>query len=71
MKEFRFNIFGAHIAITGAPGAWRAFILGAEGKRRLADFVVPDEGLAPAQIASMACRDGRGSGLKMVMPFIR
>lgn len=43
MKEFRFHIFGAHIAITGAPGAWRAFILGAEGKRRPAEFVVPDD----------------------------
>ncbi len=43
MKELKFNIFGAHIAITGSPGAWRAFYLGAEGKRRPADFVVPDD----------------------------
>jgi len=41
VKELRFNIFGAHIAITGSPGAWRAFHLGAEGKRRPADFIVP------------------------------
>ena len=43
VKEFRFNIFGALIAITGANGAWRAFYLGADGKRRPADFVVPNE----------------------------
>ena len=41
MKEFRFNIFGAHIAVTGAPGTWQAFRLGPEGKRRPADFIVP------------------------------
>jgi len=41
MKELRFRIFGSLIAITGAPGAWKAFYLGAEGKRRPADFVVP------------------------------
>lgn len=43
MSEFRFNIFGAHVAVSGAPGAWRAFYLGAEGKRRPADFVVPGD----------------------------
>lgn len=43
MKEFRFNIFGSIIAITGTAGAWRAFYLGTEGKRRPADFVVPSD----------------------------
>jgi hypothetical protein len=43
MKEFRFKIFGSLIAITGSDGAWRAFYLGAEGKRRPADFVVPSD----------------------------
>lgn len=43
MKEFRFNIFGSLIAITGSDGAWRAFYLGTEGKRRPADFVVPSD----------------------------
>lgn len=41
MNEFRFNVFGTLVAIVGAPGRWQAFYLGAEGKRRLADFVVP------------------------------
>jgi hypothetical protein len=41
VTEFRFNVFGALVAVTGAPGSWQAFYLGAEGKRRLADFVVP------------------------------
>lgn len=43
MKEFTFNIFGSFIAITGTAGAWNAFYLGAEGKRRPADFVVPND----------------------------
>lgn len=43
MKEFRFNIFGALIAITGSEGGWRAFYLGADGKRRPADFIVPSD----------------------------
>ncbi len=43
MKEFKFNVFGTLIAVTGSSGAWRAFHLGAEGKRRPADFIVPDD----------------------------
>jgi hypothetical protein len=43
MKEFRFNIFGTHLAVRGEVGSWRAFHLGAEGKRRPADFIVPGE----------------------------
>lgn len=43
MKELRFNIFGARIAVAGKDGVWRAFYLGAEGKRRPADFVVPGD----------------------------
>ncbi|RJG11325.1 DUF7661 family protein [Massilia cavernae] len=43
MKELRFNVFGTLIAVTGASGAWRAFHLGSEGKRRPADFIVPDD----------------------------
>lgn len=41
MKEFRFNVFGTLIAITGSTGSWQAFHLGADGKRRPADFIVP------------------------------
>ncbi|RFP09469.1 hypothetical protein D0T25_29335 [Duganella sp. BJB488] len=43
MKEFRFKIFGALIAITGSEGGWKAFYLGTDGKRRPADFVVPSD----------------------------
>lgn len=43
MQEYRFNIFGTLIAVRGNPGAWRAFYLGAEGKRRPADFIIPDD----------------------------
>ena len=41
MKEYRFDVFGTLVAIVGAAGAWQAFYLGNEGKRRLADFIVP------------------------------
>lgn len=44
MKAFRFNILDSLIAITGSDGAWRAFYLGADGKRRPAGFVVPNGG---------------------------
>jgi hypothetical protein len=48
MTEYRFNIFGAFIAVTGIPGAWRAFYFGAEGKRRPADFIIPGDIAADA-----------------------
>jgi hypothetical protein len=41
MSEFRFNVFGTLVAVVGASGGWQAFYLGAEGKRRPADFIVP------------------------------
>ncbi|WP_229219954.1 DUF7661 family protein [Rugamonas fusca] len=43
MKELRFNIFGALIAITDSGGVWQACYLGTDGKRRPADFVVPSD----------------------------
>ena len=41
MDEYRFDVFGTPVAVTGAKGNWRAFYLGSEGKRRSADFVAP------------------------------
>ncbi|WP_020653468.1 DUF7661 family protein [Massilia niastensis] len=41
MKEFRFRVFGTPVAVAGAAGAWQAYYLGADGKRRPADFIVP------------------------------
>lgn len=41
MDEYRFNVFGTLVAVVGAPGGWQAYYLGAEGKRRPADFIVP------------------------------
>lgn len=43
MKELKFNIFGSFIAVTGTFGSWRAFYFGTEGKKRAADFVIPDD----------------------------
>jgi hypothetical protein len=41
MGQHRFNVFGRLVVITGSPGNWSAFLLGSDGKRRKADFVVP------------------------------
>lgn len=43
MNEFRFKVFRRLVAVTGRPGAWQAFYLGTDGKRRPADFVVPGD----------------------------
>ena len=43
MRQLRFNVFGTLVIITGAPGAWQAFYPGSDGKRRPADFIVPDD----------------------------
>jgi len=41
MAQYRFNVFGQLVVITGGPGNWTAFLLGPDGKRRKADFAVP------------------------------
>ena len=41
MKELRFDVFGKVIAVNATLNGWRAFILGADGKRRAADFPIP------------------------------
>jgi hypothetical protein len=43
MPQYRFNVFGRLVVITGGPGNWSAFLLGTDGKRRRADFIVPSE----------------------------
>lgn len=43
MTELRFNVFGKLVAIRGRAGAWEAFYPGPDGKRRPADFIVPDD----------------------------
>jgi hypothetical protein len=42
-KDLKFNIFGSLIGVRGTVGSWQAFHLGAEGKCRPADFIVPAE----------------------------
>ena len=43
MKKLKFNIFGMLITIIGTEGAWTAFYPGTDGKRRPADFIVPND----------------------------
>ncbi len=41
VKEHRFNIYGKLIAVAETTVGWRTFFLGADGKRRPAEIVVP------------------------------
>lgn len=41
MREFRFSVFGALVAIKVEADGYTAFRLGPDGKRRPAEFVVP------------------------------
>jgi hypothetical protein len=43
MTEHRFNVFGKLVLIRGGAGAWEAWYPGPDGKRRPADFIVPDD----------------------------
>lgn len=38
----RFDVFGLRVGLERRGATWLAFWLGEEGKRRPADFVVPD-----------------------------
>lgn len=40
-REVRFDVFGRRMAVVDDGRGWRAFVLGADGKRRPADIAVP------------------------------
>lgn len=42
-RMLRFDAFGYLIGIERVAGRWRAYYLGAEGKRRDAGVVIPDD----------------------------
>ncbi len=42
MAELRFDVFGTRIAVERRGETWLCHVLGAEGKRRPADFQIPD-----------------------------
>lgn len=42
IREIHFNVFGRLVALVGTSGRWSPFILGSDGKRRPAEFIVPD-----------------------------
>lgn len=41
MIEHRFNVFGVLIAVARTRSGWTPYLIGVDGKRRQADFVVP------------------------------
>ena len=42
LDEQRFDVFGYVYAIRRKAGAWEALVVGADGKRAPAGFVIPD-----------------------------
>jgi len=42
MADLRYNVFGRIVLIRRDGAAWRAFSVGADGKRAPAGFEVPD-----------------------------
>lgn len=42
MTHPRFNVFGRIVEVQRDGALWRAFVVGADGKRAPARFVVPD-----------------------------
>nr|WP_310738729.1 hypothetical protein [Ideonella alba] len=39
----RFNVFGKLIGVEPRDGGWKPYFLGNEGKRRDAEFIIPDD----------------------------
>ena len=48
--EYRFNAFGRLLAVVRNNGRWHVFDLGADGKRRPANLLIPSE-LAADELA--------------------
>jgi len=42
MRELKFSVFGKLMAVTATESGWAVFHLGAEGKRRPSELVIPD-----------------------------
>lgn len=42
MKAIRFNVFGRIVAVGRAGASWQPYVVGADGKRSPAAFVIPD-----------------------------
>lgn len=41
LGEYHFHIYNILICVTAKPKAWEAFYIGNEGKKRKADFTIP------------------------------
>ncbi|AXE35226.1 GNAT family N-acetyltransferase [Chromobacterium phragmitis] len=48
--RLRFNVYGQVLAVERREAGWRAFWSGGDGKRRPADFIIPDD-LAASDLA--------------------
>lgn len=43
MDAKKFNVFGTIVLVEEYADGWRAYYAGPDGKKRLADFVIPKE----------------------------
>ena len=43
MDAKKFNVFGTIVLVEEYADGWRAYYSGPDGKKRLADFVIPKE----------------------------
>ncbi|KUM04334.1 hypothetical protein KIF53_20865 [Chromobacterium subtsugae] len=42
MQSYRFTVYGQMVVAERRDAGWQAFLPGNDGKRRPADFVIPD-----------------------------
>ena len=50
MQRIKFDVFGRVVVVEASPSGWKAFFAGTDGKRRPADFPIPEH-LSAADIA--------------------
>ena len=51
MKSIKFNVFGRDLLVVEHGNGWKAFYVGAEGKRRPANDIVIPRGLPDSKLA--------------------
>jgi hypothetical protein len=43
MEQTKFKVFGLIVPVEKDADGWRAYYLGTDGKKRLADFIIPKD----------------------------
>ena len=50
MQRLKFDVFGRDVIVESTPSGWKPYIAGSDGKRRPADFPIPEH-LSATEIA--------------------